>query len=124
MRRQPTEPEKFLWRYLSNSELGGFKFRRQAALAPFIVDFLCPAKALVVEIDGDTHEAAADSRRDALLRKRGFTTMRFTNEDVLSNMEGVLTCILLQLQKLRDRQQWRRDSPTPNPSPEGQGLQG
>jgi very-short-patch-repair endonuclease len=56
MRRDPTEPEKRLWRHLSNSQLGGFKVRRQAVIAPFIADFLGPAKALVVEVDGDTHE--------------------------------------------------------------------
>jgi very-short-patch-repair endonuclease len=63
MRRQPTEPEKRLWRHLSNSQLGGYKFRRQATIEPFIADFLCPAKGLVVEVDGETHAHWADERR-------------------------------------------------------------
>jgi very-short-patch-repair endonuclease len=59
MRNTPTEPEKRLWRHLSNSQLG-YKFRRQSVIGHYIVDFLCPAKALIVEVDGDTHDAEAD----------------------------------------------------------------
>src|SRR5690348_13578813 len=58
MRTDPTEPEKRLWRSLSNSQLGGYKFRRQAVIDRYIVDFLCPAQKLIVEVDGDTHDAA------------------------------------------------------------------
>jgi very-short-patch-repair endonuclease len=120
MRRQPTELEKQLWRHLSNSQLGGFKFRRQAVLAPYIADFFCPARGLIVELDGDTHEANLDATRDARLRRLGFTTIRFTNDDVRDNMDGVLTMILERLLSLPNR--WPGDSPTPNPSPEGEGL--
>ena len=122
MRREPTEPEKRLWRHLSNSQLGGFKFRRQAALPPFIADFFCPAKGLIVEVDGDTHLPEADVRRDAVLATRGFPTLRFTNGDVMANMDGVLITILQTLENLPDRQWGSADSPTPNPSPEGEGL--
>ena len=121
MRRQPTELEKRLWRHLSNSQLGGFKFRRQHVLAPYIVDFFCPAKGLIVELDGDTHEALADTKRDDRLSNRGFTTIRFTNDDVRDNMDGVLTNILERLRTLPDR--WPGGLPHPNPSPEGEGLQ-
>ncbi len=117
MRREPTEPEKRLWRQLSNSQLGGFKFRRQAAIPPFIVDFFCPAKGLIVEVDGETHFVAADARRDAALSHRGFTTIRFTNADVMSNIDGVLTLILGRLEALPDR--W--PSPTPTPPLKGRG---
>jgi very-short-patch-repair endonuclease len=118
MRRQPTEPEKRLWRRLSNSQLGGFKFRRQAVIGPFIADFLCPAKALIVEVDGWTHEdAQKDARRDAALRSLGFAVLRFTNTDVMENPEGVLTRILETLQHRPDR--W--ETPHPNPSPQGEG---
>ncbi len=113
MRREPTEPEKRLWRHLSNSQLGGFKFRRQAAIPPFIADFFCPAKGLIVEVDGDTHLPESDTRRDALLLARGFPTIRFTNGDVMSNMDGVLTAILQALEGLPDRQRGGPDSPTP-----------
>jgi very-short-patch-repair endonuclease len=119
MRRQPTEPEKRLWRQLSNRQLSGFKFRRQAVIGPFIVDFLCPQKALVVEVDGETHiDAGADARRDAALASMGFRVLRVTNDDVFGNMDGVLVAILNALEAAPDR--W--DNPHPNPSPEGEGL--
>ena len=123
MRREPTEPELRLWRNLSASSLGGFKFRRQAAIPPFIADFFCPAKGLVVEVDGETHRAHVDSRRDQLLVQRGFTTIRFTNAEVMSNMDGVLTLILQALRTLPDRWAGSSARPTPDPSPEGEGLE-
>ncbi|WP_345719164.1 endonuclease domain-containing protein [Rhizorhabdus phycosphaerae] len=115
MRNNPTEPEKRLWRSLSNSQLG-YKIRRQSVIGGFIVDFLCPAKALVIEIDGDTHDAEADTLRDAHLEKLGYRTIRFTNSDVMSNIGGVLGLIAETLAALPDR--W----PHPNPSPKGEGL--
>jgi very-short-patch-repair endonuclease len=122
LRRNPTEPEKWLWRGLSNSQLGGFKFRRQATLDPFIADFFCSSKGLIVEVDGDTHDPDYDRRRDAYLARRGFQTIRFTNDQVMDNMDGVLMTILDTLQALPDRWPASYDSPTPNPSPEGEGL--
>ncbi|MBB4086058.1 endonuclease domain-containing protein [Sphingomonas carotinifaciens] len=119
MRRNPTGPEKRLWSYLSRSQLGGFKFRRQAVIGAFIADFLCPAERLVVEIDGHTHDdAEADRSRDAALAALGYRTIRFTNTDVMQNVEGVLTRLLdiLQASPLRR-------APHPNPSPEGEGLE-
>ncbi len=92
MRNNPTEPEKRLWRSLSKSQLG-HKIRRQSVIDGFVVDFLCPAKALVIEIDGDTHGDEADRRRDTLLSSRGYRTIRFTNEDVMTNIGGVLEFI-------------------------------
>ena len=116
LRNRATEPELRLWRHLRNSQLDGFKFRRQVAIPPFVADFLCPAKALIVEIDGWTHEADSDHRRDAWLASRGYVTIRFTNADVMENLDGVLTRIFEKLRSLPDR--W----PHPNPSPEGEGL--
>jgi very-short-patch-repair endonuclease len=119
MRRQPTEPEKRLWRNLSNSQLGGFKFRRQAVIGRYIADFLCAQKALVIEVDGWTHQdAAADARRDSALASLGFAVLRVGNADVMANMDGVLTTIVDKLRQLPDR--WNK--PHPNPSPEGEGL--
>ena len=80
-----------------------------------MVDFLCPSKALIVEVDGWTHDPEQDRRRDSLLRSRGYTTIRFTNTDVMENRDGVLLRILEVLRSLPDR--W----PHPNPSPEGEG---
>lgn len=105
---------------LSRSQLDCFKFRRQSVIGPFIADFLCPTKALIVEIDGWTHDdARADARREAALRGLGFTVLRFTNTDVMENVEGVLTVILQSLLQAPDR--W--EAPHPNPSPEGEGLE-
>ena len=120
MRNAPTEPEKRLWRALSRSQLGGFKFRRQAPIGPFIADFLCPQKALVVEVDGETHDSECDRKRDAALAGMGFATIHVTNTEVMRNMEGVLTVVLNALHEASDR--WA--TPHPNPSPEEEGLSG
>ena len=118
MRRNPTEPEKRLWRHLSASQLEGHKFRRQAVIGRFIADFLCPQKALIVEVDGDTHDQAKDQLRDDVLASRGFRVLRVTNEEVMRNMDGVLQYILAALNDAARR--WHK--PHPNPSPEGEGL--
>ena len=115
MRTNPTEPEKRLWRNLSNSQLGGFKFRRQEVIGRAIVDFYCPARNLVVEVDGETHaDPTRDRRRDAYLHGFGLSVLHVTNHDVMHNAEGVLTIILAALEAPY--------SPHPNPSPEGEGL--
>jgi very-short-patch-repair endonuclease len=120
LRRNPTEWEVRLWRHLSNSQTG-HKFRRQAVIFPFICDFFCPAKRLIVELDGDTHDPVQDRRRDARLRERGFETLRFINLDVSENIDGVVAVILAALQRRPNR--WAR-LPHPNPSPAGEGLEG
>ncbi len=119
MRRNPTEPEKRLWRHLSNGRLAGAKFRRQSVIEWFIADFLCPRKALIVEVDGDTHDETKDRLRDDVLAHRGFRVVRVTNDDVMSNMDGVLQHILNAISAAPPR--W--NSPHPNPSPEGEGLE-
>ena len=114
MRNDPTEPEKRLWRNLSNGQLGGWKFRRQQVIGWFIADFVCPSAKLIVEVDGDTHDADADAARDVALMRRGYRVQRVTNEDVMRNVEGVKVAILRALE--------HADRPHPNPSPEGEGL--
>ncbi len=119
MRRNPTEPEKRLWAGLSRSQLGGFKFRRQAPIGASIADFLCPQKRLIVEVDGHTHDdAVRDVRRDTALAALGYRTIRVTNTDVMQNLEGVLHHLLIELQASPDRRALH-----PNPSPEGEGLE-
>jgi len=119
MRRNPTEPEKRLWRALSGSRLEGCKFRRQAVIGPYIADFLCPQKALIVEVDGDTHDAVKDHLRDEALADYGFQVLRVANSEVMSNLEGVIEAIAAAVNDAPDR--WH--SPHPNPSPEGEGLE-
>jgi len=109
-----------LWRHLSNSQLGGFKFRRQAKLGNRIADFFCPSIGLIVEVDGNTHDPETDARKDAVARRQGFHVIRFTNTDVMQNIEGVLMSLLRYAQSLPPRATWRL--PHPNPSPEGEGL--
>ena len=114
MRNNPTEPEKRLWRQLSNSQLHGHTFRRQQVMGWFIVDFICPSGKLIVEVDGDTHDETKDRVRDDILAGNGFRVLRVTNTDVMLNMAGVLTLIAETLRNA--------DGPHPNPSPEGEGL--
>jgi len=118
MRRNPTEWEKRVWRHVSASQLG-YKFRRQTVIFPYICDFFCPTKGLIVEIDGDTHDIPYDERRDQRLLEKGFRTIRFTNLDVRNTLEGVIASIVAVLENQPDR--W--SGPHPNPSPEGEGLE-
>ena len=118
MRRNPTEPEVRLWRNLSNSQLEGLKFRRQEVIGPFIADFMCPARGLIVEVDGDTHDAGKDRLRDDQLAEFGFLVVRVSNLDVMRNIDGVMEVI-----RLAANGRFSRHSPHPNPSPEGEGLE-
>lgn len=91
-----TPQERRLWQYLRGRGLGGFKFRRQVPIGPFIVDFLCPQAKLIVEVDGDSHDARLDydRRRTAYLNDRGYRLIRVSNAEVRTNLEGVLHGIL------------------------------
>ena len=118
MRRNPTEPEKRLWRALSNGQLGEDKFRRQHVVreAYAILDFFCPAIGLAIEVDGDSHDTEKDERRDRSLKHLGFTTLRFANADVMTNIEGVAETILATARKLPSRWSGKR-TPPPQPLP-------
>nr|WP_298682859.1 endonuclease domain-containing protein [uncultured Dongia sp.] len=90
LRRNATEAEKRLWTLLRDRRLGGWKFRRQVPLGPYIVDFYCSDAKLVVEADGGQHaDSASDEIRTAWLVKNGYDVKRFWNNDILSNSEGV-----------------------------------
>lgn len=83
-----------MWFVLRDGRLDGLKFRRQVPVGNAILDFVCFEQHLVVELDGSQHlESKADEKRDAELRRRGFRVLRFWNNDVLSNTEGVLEAI-------------------------------
>jgi len=100
MRREPTDAEALLWRYLRGGRLAGCRFRRQQPLGRFIVDFVCFEKAVIVEVDGGQHlEAqAADAARTRWLKARGFQVVRFWNDDVLMRSGHVLEEIVRVLQ--------------------------
>ena len=95
-RSNPTPAEATLWRLLRRKQLGGFKFRRQHVLGPFIVDFYCPKTRLVVELDGRSHLANKeyDLERSKYLEDRGLKITRFSNDEVLKNTRQVLEKIL------------------------------
>ena len=115
MRNDPTEPEKRLWRYLRGSQLSACKFRRQTVIGDRIVDFFCPEKGVIVEVDGDTHDPQIDAVRDRrMLDVHGFTTVRITNEEVMQNIDGVLTLLQRTLEEAQNR--WRRKNHPPAPS--------
>ncbi len=98
LRRTMTDAEAVLWRRLRNGQLRGFKFRRQFPVGAYIADFACWDARLVVEVDGGQH---ADSGSDLVRRKEiellGFRVLRFWNNDVLNNLEGVLAAIASEL---------------------------
>jgi len=99
-----TDAERKLWLALRDRRLAGFKFRRQVPVGPFIVDFLCYHARLVIEVDGGQHaESARDARRDQWLEANDFRVLRFWNNDVLTNTEGVLTVILDSLGRSWER---------------------
>ena len=94
MRGAPTDAELRLWRLLRDRRLSGFKFRRQVPVGPYIVDFLCVGAKLIVEADGSQHaESLRDKARDAYLASQGWKVLRFWNNEVLQNREGVLETI-------------------------------
>jgi very-short-patch-repair endonuclease len=99
LRRQATDAEMRLWLALRDRRLGGCKFVRQEAIGPFVVDFVCRERALVVEVDGSQHaDNPHDRVRDAYLARAGYRIVRFWNTDVLRNTGGVLESILGHLQ--------------------------
>jgi very-short-patch-repair endonuclease len=95
LRSRQTDAERKPWFAVRDQRLSGFEFVRQEAIGPFIVNFVCRDKRLVVEVDGGQRaDGAEDAARDAFLTGEAYRVMRFWNNDVLSNRDGVLTVIL------------------------------
>jgi very-short-patch-repair endonuclease len=96
LRRDSTDTERALWRLLRARQLFGYKFRRQQPIDHYIVDFICFEHRLVIEVDGGQHgvDVAYDERRTMYLEKHGFRVLRFWNNEVLENPEGVCLKIL------------------------------
>ena len=117
LRRANLSPEQLLWTALRNEQIGGLKFRRQHPIGPYVVDFYCHGEHLVVEVDGFSHDEKApeDAERTKFLEGRGLRVLRVTNDDVMSNLDGVA----------RDRAFGRRGvglkCPARSPLPSGEG---
>jgi very-short-patch-repair endonuclease len=113
MRQAPTEAEQKLWWHLRHRlPVPGTHFRRQVRLGRYIVDFASHKAKLVIEIDGSQHaeQAAADGERTRFLEAQGYRVLRFWNNEVLTNMDGVLEAVQQAL-----------TTPTPDLSPQGGG---
>jgi len=107
LRKGSTNAEKILWYHLRGRKLEGYKFRRQQPMGRYIVDFVNFEKRVVIELDGGQHaiEKDTDKERDAWLKAQGFKVLRFWNNDISQNLEGVLEVIRKRL-----------ISPSPGPS--------
>jgi very-short-patch-repair endonuclease len=98
MRREATDAEQKLWLLLRDRRLGGAKFRRQAPVGPYIADFVCLRRKMIVEADGGQHFATPrDATRDRWLADEGYLVVRYANNDILKNPEGVLADLLARL---------------------------
>ncbi|AWG21279.1 methionine synthase [Flavobacterium faecale] len=95
MRNEPTDAERVLWRELSGKQLEGYKFRRQHIIGDYIADFVCLQENVIIEVDGLIHQLpenfASDEERTKWLNSEGYQVIRFTNDEVLFEMEKVLT---------------------------------
>lgn len=115
LRQQMTEPEQKLWYRLR--EISVAKFRRQHSVGPYVVDFYCAAAKLVIEVDGESHFTADGEQHDLIrgdyLTVQGLRVLRFTNDEVMKNLDGVLQVII---ETVRDAR-----LPSPQPSPRKRG---
>ena len=104
LRKTETEAEKLLWEKLKNNQLGGFKFRRQHPISLYIADFYCHRLKLIIEIDGGYHftkeQIQKDEERTKILEFNGVNVIRFSNDEVLSNIDNVLNEIKKYLPKV------------------------
>ena len=113
LRREQTDSERRLWEKLRDRQMQGLKFRRQHPIGSYIVDFCCPERKVVVEVDGGQHtvQVSKDGDREAYLAEQGYSVLRFWNHDVLSHPDSVLEQISEAVKK-----------PSPQPSPwKGEG---
>jgi very-short-patch-repair endonuclease len=110
LRRDMTDAERKLWTILRDSSVDGFAFRRQVPIGPFIADFVCHKAKLIIEVDGGQHDldSIREATRAEFLEREGYQVLRFWNNEVLSNLEGVHMVISTAL---------GGSSPPPNPPP-------
>ncbi|MDD5242173.1 MAG: endonuclease domain-containing protein [Sulfuricella sp.] len=112
LRKNSTDVERLLWRHLRAGQFGGHKFKRQQPLGCYVVDFVCFEARLIIELDGGQHtdQVEADKIRDQWLNDEGFRVLRFWNNEVLTNLEGVMQCMQSALLP---------SPPLPSPPPRG-----
>jgi very-short-patch-repair endonuclease len=115
LRNHATPAERLMWTALSNRKVAGYKFSRQMPVGPYFADFLCREMKLVLELDGFSHDMGQDHdrRRDQYMIDNGYTVIRFTNEEVLGNVDGVVQAIALALAEI---------GPPPTPPASGRGA--
>lgn len=98
LRNHPTPAEATLWKLLKNSQAGGYKFRRQHGIGPFVLDFYCPMLRLCVELDGGVHQMplvdVKDEMRTKFLNEQGITVLRFENDIVWRNPQSIVEKII------------------------------
>jgi very-short-patch-repair endonuclease len=100
LRTNQTDAETVLWNRIRNRQIDGHKFVRQQPILGYICDFVCRERRLIIEVDGGQHnESATDTIRDRRLIEAGYSVLRFWNNDVLGNTEGVLLTIQTELLK-------------------------
>lgn len=114
LRKNATRAELTLWDQLRNRQVRGVRFNFQRPIGPYICDFVARTPKLIVEVDGGQHalNVETDARRTAFLKMRGYRLIRFWNNDVLENIEGVVAAI----------EQALADRPSPTPPGNGRGL--
>jgi very-short-patch-repair endonuclease len=120
MRHQMTKAELRLWLQLRKRGIEGLRFRRQTPIGPYVVDFFCPEKKLIVEVDGGQHSSPArtrhDSARDAWLATQGYKVIRFWNEEVIKSLDAVCSAIIAASKDLRSSNEVQAEG---NPPLEG-----
>lgn len=113
LRQSSTEAEQKLWYHLRSGRLNGHKFRRQHPIPPYVVDFYCDAKRVVVELDGSQHNEPVDRKRTLYLESQGLKVLRFWDNEALQPTEAVLEEIV----RILDNR-----TLTPSPSPDGRWV--
>ena len=103
LRASQTDAEACLWHHLRGRRLDGEKFVRQFQIDRFVADFACRTARLAIELDGGQHEVARDAARTAIIERYGYRVLRFWNNEVLANTDGVLETIRHELLLARDR---------------------
>ncbi|WP_315764422.1 endonuclease domain-containing protein [Sphingomonas sp. Y38-1Y] len=116
-----TDAERRFWSILRGAQITGAKFRRQQPIGPYIVDFVCQSHRLVVEVDGGQHSAGADADRTAWLNAAGYRVIRFWNNEITSNLDGVAAEIARVLATPHPPTAARRAPPSPS---RGEGFDG